>query len=457
VLSRIARLGKPCASFTEAAGLFVFPAIAKTRNAYGANKNGTRTMKKPDRRQFIQGTGLVAMGLAAPAIIGSRSAKADSDIPVGILYSLTGTTAIVEKSMNQCALMAIAEINAKGGVLGKKLRPVIEDPASEPRIYSEKARKLSMENKVAVIFGCYTTASRKAVLPVVERRQGLLVWPTWYEGDECSKNVLYAGSAVPNQQLENSLPWLKSKLGKNKVFIVGSDYAFPRGMAKTSKIICQKIGMEVVGDEYLPLGHTEWASMVSKIGNSGADVIFSNVVGDSIVAFYRELRNQGYNFEKLPLCSSTTTEVEIRAMGPEYAQGSYVSLPYFETVDTPQNKTFVKAFKDFAGADAVTHGAMEAVYIGVNIWAMAAEKAGDVSSKAIVEAVGGLSFDAPQGKVTIDPQNLHSFLTPRIGKARPDGMFDIVDQYAEPLIPLPYSSVGETAEKRICTLRGASL
>ena len=415
-------------------------------------------MKNQDRRTFLKASGLAAVGLAAPAILRlGGKAWAANEIPVGIMYSLTGTTAIVEKSMNQCAQMAIAEINAKGGVLGRQLRAIIEDPASEPRIYSEKARKLTIEDQVPVIFGCYTTASRTAVLPVVERRTGLLVWPTWYEGEECSKNVLYAGSAVPNQQLENSLPWLKKSLGKNKVFIVGSDYAFPRGMAKTSKTICQRIGMEVVGDEYLPLGHTEWASMVSKIGSSGADVIFSNVVGDSIVAFYRELRNQGYDFDKLPLCSSTTTEVEIKAMGPEYALGSYVSLPYFQTVDTPQNKVFVEAFKAYAGADAVTHAAMEAVYIGVNMWAMAAEKAGDLAPEAIVASVGGLSFDAPQGKVTVDPDNLHSYLTPSIGKTRADGLLDVVDQYAEPLVPLPYSSVGETAEKRVCATSGATL
>jgi len=415
-------------------------------------------MKNHDRRTFLKASGLAAIGLAAPSILrlGDKAWAAD-EIPVGIMYSLTGTTAIVEKSMNQCAQMAIDEINAKGGVLGRKLRAIIEDPASEPRIYSEKARKLTIEDQVPVIFGCYTTASRKAVLPVVERRKGLLVWPTWYEGEECSKNVLYAGSAVPNQQLENSLPWLHKSLGKNKVFIVGSDYAFPRGMAKTSKTICEKIGMQVVGDEYLPLGHTEWASMVSKIGSSGADVIFSNVVGDSIVAFYRELRNQGYDFDKLPLCSSTTTEVEIKAMGPEYALGSYVSLPYFQTVDTPQNKVFVEAFKAYAGPDAVTHAAMEAVYIGVNMWAMAAEKAGELAPDAIVKSVGGLSFDAPQGKVTVDPDNLHSYLTPRIGKTRADGLLDIVDQYAEPLVPLPYSSVGETADKRVCTTSGATL
>jgi len=413
-------------------------------------------MTRLDRRTLLKVSGLAATALAAPAILTRRAWAAD-DIPVGVMYSLTGTTAIVEKSMNQCALMAIGEINAKGGVLGRQLRPIAEDPASEPRIYSEKARKLVMENQVPVIFGCYTTASRKATLPVVERQNNLLVWPTWYEGEECSKNVLYAGSAVPNQQLENSLPWMNKNLNTTKLFLVGSDYAFPRGMAKTTKSICQNIGIEVVGDEYLPLGHTEWASMVSKIGASGADAIFSNVVGDSIVAFYRELRNQGYDFDKLPLCASTTTEVEIKAMGPEYALGSYVSLPYFQTIDTPQNKAFVDAFKAYAGADAVTHAAMEAVYIGVNIWAMAAEKAGDVAPEAVIANAGGLSFDAPQGKVTIDPENLHSYLTPRVGKTRADGLLDIVDEYPEPLVPLPYSSLGETAENRICVTSGATL
>ena len=406
--------------------------------------------------------GAIKLGLgalAAPAIMrsASRSAWAEDEIPVGVMYSLTGTTAIVEKSMNQCALMAIDEINARGGVLGRKLKAIVEDPASDPCTYSEKARKLIVSDQVPVIFGCYTTASRKAVLPVVERQKNLLVWPTWYEGEECSKHILYAGSAVPNQQLENSIPWMQKKLGVKKLFIVGSDYAFPRGMAKTSKILCQKIGMEVVGDEYLPLGHSEWAALVSKIGSSGADGIFSNVVGDSIVAFYREFRNQGYDFEKLPLCASTTTEVEIKAMGPEYAKGSYVSLPYFETVDTPQNKKFVEQFKAYAGADSVTHAAMEAVYIGVNIWAMAAEKAKDVAPEAVVASAGGLEFDAPQGHIKIDPENLHTYLTPRIGKTREDGLLDIVDQYAEPLVPLPYSSAGETADKRICTAQGATL
>lgn len=411
------------------------------------------------RRTLLKGAAASAAVVQAPLVFSSLSSRAwaADEIPVGVMYSLSGTTAIVEKSMNQCALMAIDQINAKGGVLGRKLKPVVEDPASDPRTYGEKARKLIIDDKVPVIFGCYTTASRKAVLPVVERRKNLLVWPTWYEGEECSKHILYAGSAVPNQQLENSIPYLFNKLGKKKLFIVGSDYAFPRGMAKTTKIICQKLGMEVVGDEYLPLGHSEWAAMVSKIGKSGADVIFSNVVGDSIVAFYREFRNQGYDFQKLPLCASTTTEVEIKAMGPEYALDSYVSLPYFQSVDTPENKKFVADFKAYAGADSVTHAAMEAVYIGVNIWAMTAEKAKDASPEAVLAHVGGMEFAAPQGRVKIDPDNLHTYLTPRIGQTQSDGQLKIVDQYSEPLVPLPYSSQGETADKRICTPQGALL
>lgn len=417
------------------------------------------------RRTFLTG----ALAVAGSAVTRgpdiwikgtNRAWAASGEIPVGILYSLSGTTAIVERSMNQCAQMAIDEINANGGVLGKKLVPIIEDPASDPRTYSEKAKKLVIQDRVAAIFGCYTTASRKAVKPVVERRNNLLVWPTWYEGEECSKNIFYAGAAVPNQQLENSLPWIVKNLGKKKFFLVGSDYGFPRGMAKVSKVILEQIGAEWVGDEYLPLGHTEWASMVSKIGNSGADVIFSNVVGDSIVAFYREFKNQGHTFESLPLCASTTTEVEIKAMGPAYAQGSFVSLPYFQTVATKENEIFVEAFKRYAGADAVTHAAMESVYIGVNLWAQAAEKAGDADPVAVRDVLAGsegVAMTAPQGPVTVDPENLHTYLTPRIGQVRADGLLDVVDEHPEPLMPLPYSSLGETPENRICTETGALL
>lgn len=413
------------------------------------------------KRTFIKGSFIVAgatlVGFPEILLKGSSSAWAGGgDIKVGVLYSLSGSTAIVERSMNQTALMAIDEINKKGGVLGRKLIPVVEDPASTPRIYSEKARKLILQDKVACIFGCYTTASRKAVKPVVESQHNLLVWPTWYEGEECSQNILYAGSAVPNQQLENSIPFL-AKMGKKKLFIVGSDYGFPRGMAKVIKILAKKHGIEIVGDEYLPLGHTEWASMVSKISASGADSVFSNVVGDSIVAFYREFRNQGLNFKTTTLVSSTTTEVEIQAMGAKYAEGSYVSLPYFQSVNTPENTKFVAAFKHYAGKDAVTHAAMEAVYIGVHIWAQSVAKAGTPDAPAVVEAARGQKFQAPQGIVTIDSANLHSYLTPRIGQVRADGQMNVVDQYPQPLVPLPYAVAGETADKRICMASGAKI
>lgn len=415
------------------------------------------------RRTFIKGAiaaaGSAVVGFPGLWIKGSGEVWAQSkgDIPVGILYSLTGTTAIVERSMSQTALMAIEEINKNGGVLGRKLRPIVEDPASTPKTYSEKARKLILQDKVVSIFGCYTTASRKAVKPVVESQNNLLVWPTWYEGQECSKNIFYAGSAVPNQQLENSIPWLVKKMGRKKIFIVGSDYAFPRGMAKVIKTLAQQLNVEVVGDEYLPLGHTEWAAVGSKISASGADAVFSNVVGDSIVAFYREFRNQGLSFEKIPVVSSTTTEVEIKAMGAKYAEGSYISLPYFQTVDTPENARFVDAFKRYAGKDSVTHAAMEAVYIGAHVWAQAAVKAGKAEPLAIRDAVGKETFTAPQGPVKIDPVNLHTYLTPRIGRVKADGMMEIVDQYREPLIPLPYSIIGETPERRICTTGGEKL
>lgn len=421
---------------------------------------GEGSSKSFGRRKFLAGSALAGAGVVTgfPHVWSKKSAYAQNgDIPVGVLYSLTGTTAIVEYDMHQCALMAIEEINDNGGVLGRKLNPIVEDPESEPRTYSERARKLVLSDNVACIFGCYTTASRLAVRPVVERRDNLLVWPTWYEGEECSKNIFYAGSAVPNQQLDNAIPYMVNELGVKKLFMVGSDYAFPRGMARYTKILLEDLGAEWVGDEYLPLGHTEWASMVDRIANSGADGIFSNVVGDSIVAFYREFLNQGLDFESLPLCASTTTEVEIAGMGPQYAENSLVSLPYFQSVDTPQNETFVRNFKAYAGEDAVTQAAMEAVYIGVNLWVQAAEAAGSPDPMPVRDHLAGLEFDAPQGPVKVDGQSLHTYLTPRLGRVRADGMLEIVDEYPEPLVPLPYSAHGETEDDRVCTTDGAQL
>ncbi|MGO9700031.1 MAG: ABC transporter substrate-binding protein [Xanthobacteraceae bacterium] len=408
-----------------------------------------------NRRKFLKTTGAVgAAGALATPDFFLRSAQAANTVQVGVLFSLTGGLSIIEKSLADATMLAISEINASGGVKGMKIEAILEDGASDPKTYNEKASKLVIQDKVPTVFGSYTSASRKAVLPVFEKRNNLYFYPTYYEGFECSKNVVYTG-AVPNQQLSNFIPWIIKTLGKKKFFIVGSNYIYPREMAKVSKILIEKSGGEWIADEYLELGDSEWGSMVNKIKGSGCDVVLSNVVGDSVVAFYREFKNQGLTHDKLPICATVTSEIEIAAMGAEYAVGSYTSFPYFQAIDTDINKAFVERYRKFVkNPKAVTHHALESSYFQVFLWKQAAEKASALTPTAIRDAVKGQEFNAPNGHVKIEPENLHTYLTPRIAQWLPDGQGKIIDEYKAPIKPLPYVAYGETDDNLFCTSKG---
>jgi urea transport system substrate-binding protein len=389
-----------------------------------------------------------------PAVISKTAFASDDPIKVGALYSQTGGLSVVEKMLADGVLMAAQEINAAGGVMGRPIQVVVEDGASDPKTFSEKASKLVLKDRISTIFGCHTSASRKAVLPIFERRKAMLFYQTHYEGFECSPNVVYSG-AVPNQQLFNYIPWIVNTLGKKKFFIVGSNYVYPREMAKVSKMLIEQAGAEWVADEYLELGHSEWAVMVNKIKESGADVVLSNVVGDSIIAFYREYVNQGMSHADVPICATVTSEIEIGAMGADYAAGSYTSFPYFMSVDTPANKSFIERYRAFThDPKALTYHSLEAAYFQVFLWKQAVEKAGDLSADAIREGIRGQTFNAPSGPVKIDPDNLHCWLTPRIGQWQADGQTKIVDAYPQPIKPLPYSAYGERADNLFCTAKG---
>ncbi|KEO55044.1 transporter substrate-binding protein [Thioclava pacifica] len=409
---------------------------------------------KTNRRNFLKHT--TAFGAAAalgPSMIASP-ARASGEIEVGVLFSLTGGLSIIEKSLADATMMAIDEINAAGGVNGMMIKPILEDGASDPKTYNEKASKLVIRDRLQTVFGSYTSASRKAVLPVFEKRNSMYFYPTYYEGFECSKNVVYTG-AVPNQQLSNFIPWIINTLGKKKFFIVGSNYIYPREMAKVSKILIEQNGGEWIADEYLELGHSEWGAMVSKIKESGCDVVLSNVVGDSVVAFYREFKNQGLTHDKLPICATVTSEIEIAAMGPEFAVGSYTSFPYFQAIDTDRNRDFVERYRKYVNdPKAVTHHALESSYFQVYLWKQAVEKAGDISADAVREGIKGQVFEAPNGTVTVDPENLHTYLTPRIAQWGADGQGTIVDEYPAPTEPLPYVAYGETPDNLFCTGAG---
>lgn len=395
-----------------------------------------------------------AAAVTAPAWI--RPAFAADTIKVGALYSQTGGLSIVEKMLANAVRLAVSEINATGGVMGRQVEVVLEDGASDPKTFNEKASKLVTRDRIETVFGCHTSASRKAVLPVFERRNAMLFYQTHYEGFECSKNVVYSG-AVANQQLGNYIPWIVQKLGKKKFFIVGSNYVYPREMAKVSKKLIEQAGATWVADEYLELGHSEWASMVRKIKESGADVVLSNVVGDSLVAFYREYKNQGMSQAAVPICATVTSEIEIAAMGPEYAAGSYTSVPYFMSIDTPANKSFIERYRKFVNdPKAVTYHSLEAAYFQVFLWKQAVEAGKSTSADSIRARIGGQTFDAPGGKVRIDPDSLHAWVTPRIGQWQADGQSKVVDAAPGPVRPLPYFAYGETNDHLMCTPKGAA-
>jgi urea transport system substrate-binding protein len=406
------------------------------------------------RRKFLQQSSLLGAAAALGPSLYAGSSRAADELEVGVLFSLTGGLSIVEKSLADATLMAIDEINEAGGVNGMMIKPIVEDGASDPKTYNEKASKLVIRDRVPNVFGSYTSASRKAVLPVFEKRRNLYFYPTYYEGFECSKNVIYTG-AVPNQQLSNFIPWIVNTLGKRKFFIVGSNYIYPREMAKVSKILIEENGAEWLADEYLELGHSEWGAMVNRIKESGCDVVLSNVVGSSVVAFYREFKNQGLTHDQLPICATVTSEIEIAAMGAEFAAGSFTSFPYFQAIDTERNNAFIDRYRSYVDdPNAVTHHALESSYFQVYLWKQALEKAGEATPQALREGVKGQTFEAPNGTVTVDPENLHTYLTPRIAQWKDDGQGTIVDAYDEPTRPLPYVAYGESPDNLFCTEAG---
>ncbi|MBD2119461.1 urea ABC transporter substrate-binding protein [Trichocoleus sp. FACHB-262] len=377
---------------------------------------------------------------ASPAAAGSGNT-----IKVGILHSLSGTMAISEKSVVDAEQLAITEINQAGGVLGKQIEAIVEDGASDWPTFAEKATKLIDQDKVATIFGCWTSASRKAVLPVFEQKNHMLWYPVQYEGQECSKNIFYTGAA-PNQQIEPSVDWLLENKGK-EFFLVGSDYVFPRTANTIIKAQLEAKGAEVVGEDYLPLGSTEVTPIIAKIKQAlpNGGVIYNTLNGDSNVAFFKQLQGAGMGPDKYPSMSVSIAEEEVKAIGPEYLKGHYAAWNYFQTVDTPANKKFVEAFKAKYGSDRVTNDPMEAAYIMVYIWKQAVEKAATADDMEKVRAAAiGQTFDAPQGQVSL-AANHHLSKVVRIGEVRDDGLFEIVSSTDKAVAPVPWNQyVAET-------------
>jgi urea transport system substrate-binding protein len=388
-----------------------------------------------------------AVPTEAPSVGGAvtTSDSSGDTIKIGVLHSLSGTMAISEVDVKDATLLAIEEINAKGGVLGKQLEVHLEDGASDWPTFAEKAKKLIQSDEVDVVFGCWTSASRKAVLPVFEGLNGLLFYPVQYEGLETSPNIFYTG-ATTNQQIVPAVEYLLEQ-GKTRFFLLGSDYVFPR----TSNLIINAqlaaAGLEAVGEEYTPLGHVEYVTVINKIRAADPDVVFNTLNGDSNVAFFKQLKDAGITAEDLPTISVSVAEVEARGIGPENISGHLVAWNYFQTTDTPENEKFVAAYKARYGQDRVTDDPMEAGYFGVYLWAAAVEKAGTTDVDAVRVAARGIQFNAPGGLVTIHSENQHVAKTVRIGVVRSDGLVDEIWNSGVPIEPDPYLETYPWAEQ----------
>ena len=359
-------------------------------------------------------------------------------IKVGILHSLSGTMAISETTVVDAEELAIKEINAAGGVLGKQIEIVKEDGASDWDTFAEKAEKLIDQDQVAVVFGCWTSASRKKVLPVFEAKDHMLWYPVQYEGQECSKNIFYTGAA-PNQQIEPAVDWLLENKGTD-FFLVGSDYVFPRTANTIIKEQLKAKGGNTVGEDYLPLGNTEVTPIITKIKAALPDggVIFNSLNGDSNVAFFKQLKGAGMGPDQYPVMSVSIAEEEVRTIGPDFLTGHYAAWNYFQTVESAENEKWVSDFKAEYGDDRVTNDPMEAAYIMVYLWKQAVEQAGSTEIAAVREAAYGQTFAAPGGPVTMNP-NHHLSKTVRIGEIRDDGLFEIVSETDGPVDPIPWN------------------
>ncbi|MGI4795037.1 MAG: urea ABC transporter substrate-binding protein [Janthinobacterium lividum] len=409
------------------------------------------TPLSPSRRRILQGmTALSAVSLlplgtaqaagpATSAINTSGLAITDDTVTVGILHSATGTMAISETGSIEAEKLAIAQINESGGILGRQIKVIQEDGASDWPTFAEKAKKLLASDHVAAIFGCWTSASRKAVLPVLEQLNGMLYYPTFYEGLEQSKNVIYTGQEA-TQQILASLDWVQKTKGSKSFYLVGSDYIWPRTSNKIARkhIEGHLTASKVVGEDYFPLGHTQFNSVINKIKLTKPDVIFTTVVGGSNVAFYKQLKAAGVDLNKQTLLTISVTEDEVEGIGGENIAGAYSCMKYFQSLDNDNNKKFVAAFKKAYGEKSVIGDVSQAAYLGPWLWKLTVEKAGSFDVDKIAAASGGIEFKgAPEGYVRIDP-NHHLWSKTRVAQAQLNGQFKVVYESPELIKPDPF-------------------
>jgi urea transport system substrate-binding protein len=358
-------------------------------------------------------------------------AVTDDTVTVGQLHSATGTMAISETGSIEAEQLAIEQINASGGVLGRKIKIIVEDGASDWPTFAEKAKKLLESDHVAAVFGCWTSASRKAVLPVFEKDNGMLYYPTFYEGLEQSKNVIYTGQEA-TQQILAGLDWIAKEKNAKTFYLIGSDYIWPRTSNKIArKHIENVLKGKVVGEEYYALGSTSFGSLINKIKLKKPDVIYAIIVGGSNVAFYKQLKAAGITSDKQTLLTISTTEDEVLGIGGENLVGFYSAMKYFQSLQNPNNEAFVKAFKAKYGDKAVIGDVTQAAYLGPWLWKETVEKCGSFDIDKVAAASSGVEFKgAPEGYVRIHDTNHHLWSRLRIGQWQQDGQAKVVYESA---------------------------
>lgn len=409
-------------------------------------------LQSPLRRKLLVGTAAAS----AAAVLGvppSAFAQAfptakvnttglavtDTEVTVGILHSVTGTMAISETGSVQAEKLAIEQINASGGVLGRKIKFIQEDGASDWPTFAEKAKKLLVNDKCASVMGCWTSASRKAVLPVFEQYNGMLYYPTFYEGLEQSKNVIYTGQEA-TQQIIAGLDWVVKEKGAKSFYLLGSDYIWPRTSNKIARKHIENFmkGTKVVGEEYFPLGHTQFNSVINKIKLTKPDVIYAIIVGGSNVAFYKQLKAAGIDLKKQTLLTISVTEDEIDGIGGENIAGAYACMKYFQSLKNPNNEKFVAAFHKMWGDKTVIGDVTQAAYLGPWLWKLTVEKAGSFDIDKVAAASPGVEFTgAPEGYVKVH-ENHHLWSKTRVGRARADGQYDLIYETANLVEPDPF-------------------
>jgi urea transport system substrate-binding protein len=410
------------------------------------------TARRISRRLIGQSFTAVALGVASLGL--SPLAFAADTIKVGVLHSLSGTMAISETVLKDTVLMAIDEINAKGGLLGKKLEPVVVDPASNWPLFAEKAKQLIGQDKVVATFGCWTSVSRKSVLPVFEELNSLLFYPVQYEGEELSKNVFYTGAA-PNQQAIPAVEYLMSKAGggAKRFVLLGTDYVYPRTTNKILRAFLKSKGVKDsdIDEKYTPFGHSDYQTIVAdvkKFSAGGKTAVISTINGDSNVPFYKELGNAGLKAKDVPVVAFSVGEEELRGVDTKPLVGHLAAWNYFQSIKAPANTDFIAKWSAYAKAKGIaghkdkplTNDPMEATYIGINMWAQAVKKAGSTDTDKVIAAMAGQTYTAPSGITSMmDAKNHHLHKSVFIGEIKADGQFNVVWKTPGPVKAMPWS------------------